>query len=304
MVRIGEYRRGEKVIFTKKRRIMKQLETGWKSKDGLSFFARIWEPSEGSPRAVVCLVHGVGEHSGRYRHVGEVFTSRGMVLFAPDMRGHGLTEGKRGHLPSAGTIICDIDRYLETARERYPGVPLFLYGHSLGGIFVLFYGLERRQQGIAGVMCTSPGLRTALHEQPVKVMAARVLGSLFPGVSLASGLDSSAISRDQKVVETYRADPLVHDRITLGFGKVMLGVITRTMENIGEFPHPLLLMHGTADTIAFISGSEQVAASLGERCSLVTWKGFYHELHNEPEKEEVLGTMTAWLESRISAPEG
>ncbi len=275
---------------------MTYFETGWKTGDGIAIHARGWEPEGVSPDAVVCLVHGIGEHGGRYGHVAEAFCKKGMAFWAPDMRGHGLSGGVKGHLPSAETIVSDIAQYLAQARQRYPGIPMVLYGHSLGGIFVLYYGLKD-SSGVIGVISTSPGLRNALEKQPLKVAAAKILGFLFPRLAISSGLDSKAISRNRQEVSTYLADPLVHDKMTLGFGKVMLGVNHYTLENSGKFSLPLLLLHGKKDSIAFPSGSEAVAASLGNRCTFVMWEEALHELHNEPEKEEVLQTMTGWVKS-------
>ncbi len=116
---------------------MKHFETSWKSNDGLNIFAQGWEPGMGSKKAVVCLVHGVGEHTSRYENVARVFTGSGYILFGADLRGHGRSEGIRGHFPSADAVMQDISILLEKARTRYPELPLFLYGHSLGGILVL-----------------------------------------------------------------------------------------------------------------------------------------------------------------------
>lgn len=274
---------------------MKHFETSWKSDDGLDIFAQGWEP-ETAPKAIVCLVHGVGEHSSRYVHVAEAFCKEGYGLFGADLRGHGRSEGPRGHFPSIEAVLKDIDLLFEHARSRYPGVPLVLYGHSLGAILVLHYGLKRKPV-IKGVIATSPALHTALENQPVKIMAAKVLGSLFPSLAMASGLDVNAISHNKQVVKDYINDPLNHDRISVGFGKIMLGVNKWTLEHASEFPVPLLLMHGEADSIAFPSSSTEFAASLNGKCKLVIWKGGFHEMHNEPEKEEVLRTMTGWMDS-------
>lgn len=270
------------------------FETGWKTKDGLAIYARGWEPQGVTLRGVVCLVHGIGEHGGRYGHVAEAFCNEGMVFWAPDMRGHGRSEGIKGHLASSGTIISDIDQYIGTAREKYPNLPVFLMGHSLGGIFVLFYGLTK-PQNLAGVISLAPGLRNALQYQPLKVMAAKVLGFLLPAVTISTGLDATAISRNRGEVEDYIKDPLVHGKMSLGFGRVMLEVIRWTMAHAGEFKVPLLLMHGRKDTIAFSSGSEAFAALLDGKCKLVLWDEAYHELHNEPEREAVIRTMTDWV---------
>jgi alpha-beta hydrolase superfamily lysophospholipase len=192
----------------------------------------------------------------------------------------------------------DIDVLLEQAQTRYAGMPLFLYGHSLGGIQVLHYGLIRKPK-VKGVIATSSGLRTALEKQPLKIFLAKTLGMLMPNSVLPSGLDSKGISRDEKVVTAYNNDPLVHDKISLGFGKVMLGVTKWTLQHAGEFPRPLLLLHGKEDPIAFPAGSTEFAEPLKEKCTLVLWEGAYHELHNEPEKAEVFKTMTLWMDARL-----
>ncbi len=277
---------------------MDHFETKWKSNDGLDLFAQGWEPESRTPKAVICLVHGLGEHTSRYAHVAEAFGREGYALFGADLRGHGRSGGPRGHFPSIESVMQDIDMLLEQARLKYPGLPLILYGHSLGGILVLHYGLKRNPK-VKGIIATSSGLRTALEKQPAKIMAAKVLGALIPGVAMASGLDANAISHDKNVVKVYNDDPLVHDKVSLGFGKIMLGVTKWTIEHAGEFPLPLLLLHGKADEIAYPSGSVEFAAALKDRSTLVLWDGAYHELHNEPEQAEVFKTMTIWMDARL-----
>jgi len=278
---------------------MKHIETSWKLNDGIEIFAQGWEPEKQQRKAVVCLVHGVGEHTSRYEHVARIFTKSGYVLFGADLRGHGRSKGKRGHFPSAETILNDIDIFIEKARTRYPGLPLFLYGHSLGGILVLYYSLKRHPK-VKGVISSSPGLRTEIENQKLKVVAAKLLGTLFPKLTLSSGLDSGTICRDEKVVDNYKKDSLVHDKISLGFGKVMLGVNKWTLEHAVEFPLSLLLMHGKKDTIAFVSGSKDFAERAGEKSNLVLWENAWHELHNEPEKNEVFETMLNWLNKKLA----
>jgi acylglycerol lipase len=277
---------------------MKHLEMNWKARDGLDIFAQSWEPTILQPKAVVCLVHGHGEHTSRYAHVAEAFGRQGFVLFGADLRGHGRSGGARGHISSIEDFVQDIDVLLEEARARYPGLPIILYGHSVGGILVLYYGLLRKPE-VKGVIAASSTLHTAVEQQKIKVMLARMLGSLSPNTSMASGLDPKSISRDEKVVQAYIDDPFVHDKISLGFGKIMLGVTTWTLAHAGEFPLPLLLLHGKADMIAFPSSSIEFAAPLKEKCTMVLWDDAYHELHNEPEKEEVFKTMTLWMDARL-----
>ncbi|HET7144470.1 MAG TPA: alpha/beta hydrolase [Anaerolineales bacterium] len=277
---------------------MKNFETSWKAHDGLDIFAQGWEPTVLPFKAVVCLVHGLGEHSSRYAHVAEAFGREGFVTFGADLRGHGRSGGPRGHVSSIEDFMKDIDLLLVQAGTRYTGLPIILYGHSLGGILVLHYSLLRKPK-VKGVIATSSGLRTALEDQPLKIAMAKTLGSIIPTVSMASGLDANAISRDEKVVQAYNNDALVHDKVSLGFGKTMIGVVAWTLAHASEFPVPLLLLHGKADTIAFPSGSTEFAAALKEKCTLVLWEDAYHELQNEPEKDKVFKTMTLWMDGRL-----
>jgi acylglycerol lipase len=152
---------------------------------------------------------------------------------------------------------------------------------------------------VKGVIATSPGLHTALENQPAKIMAAKVLGALIPSVSLPSGLDSNAISHTKEVVDKYDNDPLTHDKVSLGFGRIMLGVTKWTLEHAGEFSLPLLLMHGKEDRIAFPSSSIEFALPLKDKCTLFLWDDGYHELHNEPEQAEVFKTIQIWMDARL-----
>lgn len=278
---------------------MKRFETKWTTDDHLEIFAQGWEPDQRAPKAAICLVHGLGEHSGRYEHVAEAFTKDGYAMFGFDLRGHGRSGGPRGHFPSSEAVLQDIDLLFTHARERYPELPLILYGHSLGGILVLYYGLKRKPK-VKGVIATSPGLHTALESQTGKIIAAQILGLIAPTVLLPSGLDAHAISHTQAVIDKYQQDPLVHDKISLGFGRTMLGVAKWTLEHAAEFPAPLLLMHGKEDRIAFPSSSIEFAAAAPEKSTLVLWDEGYHELHNEPEQAEVLKTMLIWMNARLN----
>jgi len=279
---------------------MKTFEAKWKTRDGLDIFAQGWEP-DGAAKAEICLVHGVGEHVSRYAHVAEAFAQAGYATLGFDLRGHGRSEGVRGHTPSIEAFRQDIDLLLENAWKRYPLQPQFLYGHSLGslgGILVLNYCLQRKPS-LKGVIVTSAGLRTALEQQRFKVMLAKVLGVLLPTVTIPGGLDTAGLSHNPEIARAYHSDPLVHDRISLGFGKIMLGVTRWTLEHSCEFSLPLLLMHGKADRITFPSSSTGFAAPLREKCTLMLWDDMYHELHNESVQSEVFKTMTIWMDARL-----
>lgn len=276
---------------------MNRFEDQWEEKDGMRFFIQGWEPDQ-KPKALVALVHGLGEHTGRYAHVGKALNDAGYTLVGFDLRGHGWSGGSRGHVPSLDTYMQDIRRFFELIEKRYAGLPHFLYGHSLGGLLVLAYAIQYGAH-LRGVVATGPGLRSALQQQKAKVAIVRLLGAFLPTMTLGSGLDASAISHDRAVVEAYKNDPLVHDRASLGFGKAALHAIDLCFERAGELPVPLLIMHGKSDTIAYSSGSEELAELLrdqGKDVTLKLWNDLYHEVHNEPEKEEVFKFMVAWLD--------
>jgi acylglycerol lipase len=277
---------------------MKTFEWKWKSFDGLDMFAQGWA-SEKDPKAVVCLVYGLGEHIGRYAHVGAAFAAAGYALLGFDLRGHGKSGGARGHTPSLEAFFKDIDDFVCEAETRYPSAPRFLYGHSLGGLLSLSYGLSHKLN-VRGMIVSSPGLRTAIHEQKMKLMLAKVLGSLAPTITLPSELVTAHISRDPQVVTAYVNDPLVHDKITTGFGRAGLEATDIVFKRAAQFPVPLLLVYCSEDKIAFPRGSEEFARLAPQGLvTLKRYEGLYHEPHNEPEKAEVLKDYIHWLNAQV-----
>jgi acylglycerol lipase len=268
-----------------------------RSKDGLQLYVQGWEPM-GNVRAVICLLHGLGEHCGRFAHLARFLLPSGYAVISFDLRGHGKSEGTRGHFPSIDVVMQDIDALILTARKRYPDVTVFLYGHSLGGILALYYVL-RSKPDLAGVVVTSPGLRTALENQKVKIALARLLVIFAPSMTLPTGLDPRSLSRDAKVVRDYVQDPLVHDRASSAFAVTMLQAIKWTYQHACEFQLPLLLMHGTADRLAYCKGSQEFAAYVQGDLTIKLWDGLYHELHNEPENGEVYAYILQWLEKHV-----
>lgn len=280
---------------------MQHVEFGWKADDDVQLYARAWQP-ETAPKAVACLVHGLGEHSGRYGHLAAFLTQAGYALLAFDLRGHGKSGGQRGHAPSYEVIMHDIARFLDLAAERYPQCPRFLYGHSLGGNLVLNYALRHRPQlhvlhGMAlhGVVATGPELRVAFEPPAWKTTLGKLLYALWPTFSMSNGLDARGLSHDPEAVRAYQGDPLVHDQVTARLALDFLSAGTWALEHAVEFPLPLLLMHGGADPICSVQASREFAAAAGSRCTLKIWDGLYHEIHNEPEQTQVFAYLLDWL---------
>lgn len=279
---------------------MKHITANRNATDGLDLFFRRWEPDE-KPKAVICLIHGLGEHSGRYEHVAQAMTNAGFAFCAFDLRGHGRSGGKRGHFGSLDLVLEDIDLLRGEAKNCFPNLPEFLYGHSLGGILTLYYILKRNPE-LTGVIATSSGLHTSLEEQKGKLLLTKILGAIAPELSLPTGLDSSGLSHDPNVAAVYDSDPLVHGQATVAFANNILKAIDYTFEHACECELPLLIMHGTDDPVAYAKGSVEFAGA-APNARLKLWEGMYHETHNEIERDQVIDYIISWLNERLSQPE-
>ncbi len=275
---------------------MIEKEMQWQSLDGLNLFARQWEP-ETAAKGVICLIHGLGEHCGRYRHWAERLTGAGYAMVSIDLRGHGKSGGQRGNAPSFDHLADDIGLMLDYAQGNFKNLPCFLYGHSLGGMLAFFYLIQRRPR-LAGAVITSPFLHSVLDLRKERIAMVKILSPFLPNLSSANNLEAEALSRDPAEISAYRHDPLVHDRVSLRMAKGFLDTINYIYDRAGEIKVPLLIMHGTEDKITFPSGSEKVAGLVAGDCPLKLWEGFYHELHNEIEKDHVFIYLKNWLDSR------
>jgi alpha-beta hydrolase superfamily lysophospholipase len=274
---------------------MDVIEWKWKSRDGLEMYARGWKPE--APKAVVVLVHGHGEHVNRYNHVAEAFTQAGYAMQGSDLRGHGQAAGQRGHTPVYESLMNDIGDFVADAQKRYPGLPVFIYGHSMGGNQAINYVL-RSPQGLKGIIATGPWLKLAFDPPAAQVMAAKLLNSLTPSFSLNSTLDQSFLSRDPEVVRKYATDPLVHGKISVRLYNGIYESGLWALEHAAELKIPMLLMHGSGDKITSAPASQEFAQKAGKLVTLRIWDGFYHEIHNEPEKAEVIQAMVGWLDQQ------
>ncbi|MCB9081611.1 MAG: lysophospholipase [Lewinellaceae bacterium] len=265
--------------------------------DKLTLFGRHW--SVDTPRAVVVMVHGLGEHIGRYTHVAELFNGQHYAFMGLDRRGHGKSEGQRGHTPGLDELLAEIDLAIKKAREIYSQLPVFLYGHSQGGNLVLTY-LLRHPEKVNGVISTAPWIALAMEPSPVQIWLAKNISKLFPALSQPNGLKTTHLSRDPAVVTAYEADPLVHDRITVKTGAAMIGAAAVLNEYAGPVYCPVYLAHGEADQITSAAASAAFAKRVQGDITYQNWPGLYHEIHNEPEKTEVLGSILSWLAAKMA----
>jgi len=272
---------------------MKKTDFHFQTADGLKLIGREWLP-DGVPKALICLVHGLGEHSGRYRQVAGLLVRAGYGLSGFDLRGHGSSQGSRGHSPGLSALLDDISRFFIEVEKRQPHGPRFLYGHSMGGTLAINYALRMHPQ-LTGVIVTGPFLRPAFEPPALKLMTAKVMYRLWPTLSLPNGLDPNHLSRDSEVVQAYTRDPLVHDRLSVRLGIEILNAGLWAIEHASEFSLPLLLMQGGADHIVAVDACREFASKVGPHCDFKLWEGCYHEIHNEPEKEAVFDFLLEWL---------
>lgn len=267
----------------------------WTTADGLKIYAIEWPVD--TPKVVLSIVHGMGEHIHRYEHVAAFYQQNDIAVLGNDHRGHGRSQGKRGHALSLGLLLDEVEQLVRESRKRYPDVPHFLFGQSLGGNLVLNYALNRRAD-FAGIIASSPWIQLAFRPNLISVAAGKLLKNIFPTFTQPTNLNAVHLSTDPEVGQVYQADPLVHDRITAALGVEMLYAADRLQQYSGTFPCPLLIMHGTGDQIVSPEAARQFAERVSGDVTFIPWVGLYHELHNEFRKAEVLNTTLDWIKEK------
>ena len=264
-----------------------------------SAYWQAWLPVT-EARGVVVLVHGFGEHSARYGHVGGRLATAGFAVYAADHRGHGRTEGRRANVERMALIVDDLGAFVRFAAARHPGLPVFMVGHSLGGLIALQYATGP-DAALDGLVLSGPLVLVTVGSSVLKRLAG-VLSAAFPDLGV-TGLDVDAISRDPEVLRAYQADPLVHHgKIPARTGAEILLTAEALPDRLPALRMPLLLLHGTEDRICVPAGSTMVHDTVSSPDkTLRRYNGLYHEIFNEPEQDEVLGDLVTWLEAHLPA---
>jgi alpha-beta hydrolase superfamily lysophospholipase len=269
--------------------------------DGHKLFARTWQTGE-SAVAEIGIVHGMGEHSGRYVDVANYLCRAGYRVSAYDQRGHGQTAGRRGDVSQFDVLLDDLDAFVETLSTRAPESKLFLYGHSFGGNVVLNYAI-RRNPSLAGLVITSPLLRPSQKPPLWKRLFAHTCDRIWPSFRLPIGIDAAKLCHARNVVEAYRADTLNHRVVSARLAIEVLAAGEWALAHAAELSVPLLLMHGSFDSITSSAASREFAEQVEKSCLFKLWPGLYHELHNEPERLEVLELIASWMQSFSMTPD-
>jgi len=253
------------------------------------------------PTAAVLLVHGFGEHSGRYLEgVVPFFNQQGYTVLGFDLIGHGKSGGKRGHCAGYEQLMELLSQAFTRLKTRYPNLPVLLFGHSLGGNLALNFVLREYGQP-NGLIASSPYLRLAFQPPAWKWHLGKLLGHLAPSITVPSGLDPEGISQDEQEVQAYLADPLIHDRVSPTFSFPVIEAGEWAIENADKLDIPTLILHGSADPIIDPDGSRAFyGAASGARLEMI--EGGYHELHHDLERKRYFKAMETWLKEAALSP--
>jgi alpha-beta hydrolase superfamily lysophospholipase len=278
---------------------MKHLETSYETHDGKKLYLQAWMTE--SPKASMLLVHGLGEHSGRYLHLVEKLTEIGVSVFTFDGRGHGKSAvGKPdAYFDSYQDYLKDIDALFGKVKSYVPGVPAFLYGHSMGGGLVAAYVLDFKPE-VTGVILSSPAIKEAEGTSKLLMAVGGIMSKYFPRFK-ALKLDASKISRIPAEVEKYLNDPLVYtDTIPARTANELLLMMGSIQKRANEFDLPVLLIHGSADGLTNPKGSEILLEKARSKDKILkVFLGGYHELINDSDREEVMDVIIRWLKERM-----
>ncbi len=259
------------------------------------FFGQYWLSKES--KGVIILIHGMGEHSGRYTHVAEKLLAENFSVISYDNFGHGKTSGKRGHNPNFKALLDVISLVIEKAKELEPQKPLFLYGHSMGGNLVINYVLKR-ENSLTGVVATSPFLKLAFQPPAWKMTLGKLLQKIAPSITLGNELDANHVSRDPEEVAKYNNDPLVHDKISPNYSLTILETGEWAIKNAKLLKTPMFVLHGTDDKIIDHKGAIDFTKNT-KLASLKLIDGGYHELHNDICKDDFLQEVSNWLQTKV-----
>ena len=277
---------------------MKHIEGTFKEPKGLSLFYQYWLPDQ-SPKAVLMIVHGLAEHSGRYTNLVNYFVPKGYAVCGFDYRGHGKSEGLRCYVDRFSDYVSDVKTFFEKVHKEHSNLKIFLVGHSMGATIAVAYAVKY-QRDLAGLIISGVGLKPGASISPALKAVARLISAVSPKMGLTV-LDASAISRDKAVVDAYVNDPLVYrGKIRARLGAEMINTIDKLPSLIPQISLPIIIMHGTEDRLCNPEGSQILYDKVGSvDKTLKLYKGLYHEIFNEPEHEKVMADVEAWLSAHL-----
>ncbi len=277
---------------------MKHTEGRFRGYKNLNLYYQCWLPGE-KPKALLIVAHGWAEHSGRYTNLVNYFVPKGYAVYGLDHRGHGRSEGRRGYVERFSHYLNDFKTFFNIVRGKHPDAKVFLVGHSMGGTIATAYAIHHQHE-FDGFILSGAGLKVGTGFSPVLIAVANVLSLLLPKMGIVT-LDASAISQDKVVVDAYVNDPLVYrGKVPTRLGAELIKVMQKLPRQMSKIHLPILIMHGTADRLSDPKGSEVLYERVSSKDkTLKLYEGFYHEVFNEPGREQVFADMKTWLAARI-----
>jgi alpha-beta hydrolase superfamily lysophospholipase len=263
----------------------------------LTLNAQIWKP-DATARALVVILHGHGEHSGRYSHVAASLVSRGFAVAASDLRGHGHSEGPRGFVRDWEEYREDLTLLLGQIEPEFGALPLFLYGHSIGGTVAVDYAI-RNPENIHGLVASAPSLGQP-NIPAILFTISKVLSKIYPSFSMSTQLDPGTLSRDPEAVRAYQDDPLVHSLGTARMGTELTKTTEWIQANAGNLQLPLLVIHGSDDQLVNPADSRRFFGNVTfQDKTYLEFSGGYHEPHHDLEKERAIKEIGNWIEAHL-----
>lgn len=264
----------------------------------LNLYYQCWFPL-GDPKAILLIVNGLAEHSGRYANLAKHFVSKGYAVYSYDHRGHGKSEGIRCYVERFSDYLYDLRTFVDMVRHEHGYAKVFVIGHSMGGTIAIAHAIHHQHE-LAGLLLSGASLKTGPTVSPALIAMAGILSLLLPKIGTTI-LDASAISQDKAVVDAYVNDPLVYrGRIRARLGAELIKTMHGLPSKIPEINLPILIMHGTADRLSDPKGSQILFERVGSKDkTLKLYDGFYHEIFNEPKRERVFEDIEAWLATHI-----
>lgn len=286
------------VVHLKRNAAMPHHENRFTARDGLQLYEQSWLPNR-EPRAVVVIIHGINEHSGRYAQLAANLNRHGYAVYTMDLRGHGRSAGPRALVRSFDDYLDDVEVLLERVADREPNKPIFLFGHSMGGAIVARLGITRPPK-VRGLILSAPAVLIAGGVFPLLRRLAWLASIVWPTLRVTR-MGCRFISRDPAVVEAFRNDPLVfHGRFPVRTGAEILANAKHLQTNASRLRLPLLIFHGTGDFVTDPQGSRLLASrAASSDKTLRLYEGFYHEVFSEPEREQVVADLLAWLDGHL-----
>ncbi|MDD2275131.1 MAG: lysophospholipase [Smithellaceae bacterium] len=280
---------------------MKTQSGNFKAQDGTPIYWKGWTPDDAARvKAVVHVIHGYAEHIDRYGNVVGELLPADYAVFGTDHRGHGKSEGKRGHVLSFQEFIDDEKQFQrDVIRAKFPNLPCFVLGHSMGSLIAMNF-VEQSAEGIRGLVLSGTGSRPGTDIPKILLAATRILSSLLPSIHVKSPLPPEFISRDPEVVRAYVEDPLVYNVITPRLAHEMNRYVVIGAQNAGRIQIPVLIQLGSRDT-AF-SGQKELFEMVGAKDkTFKLYEGLKHEVYNEllEDRTRVLADLRTWLDKHV-----